>query len=258
MRIALAQVRAGADIANVVAGAASEGAALVVFPEMFSNGYAGWGDDRDGWFAAAETVAEGPTVRAFADAARANGIHVLGTFLECDGDAFHNTAVIWGPGGPVLHQRKRHICFFDAPEEALTAGERSSFADISTAEGPIRVGILICMDREYPRPAADLARQSAEVVLVPNACPLIDAPGVGDVHVAGVRGLAFSHAMALAVCNYPSGGAGDGRSFWVDARGAIGGMAGSGEKVFMVDMNLEALRDWREGEWFRWRAESPK
>ena len=254
MRIALAQVHAGADIASVVAGAASEGAALVVFPEMFSNGYAGWDDDRTAWLGAAETAQDGSTARAFAAAAGASGLFVLGTFLERDGDARCNAACLWGPDGPVLHQRKRHICFFDAPEEALTAGQGSSVATIPTPDGPVTVGVMICMDREYPGPAADLTRQGAELVLVPNACPLANDPEVGDVRIAGVRGLAFGHAMAIAVCNYPEGGAGDGRSFWVDPRGTLGGMAGPGEMVLLADIDVAALKARREDEWFRWRS----
>ena len=251
MRLALAQVRAGADIGRVVARAASEGAALVLFPESFSNGHA-WDGDRAAWLAGAESLEDGPIASAYAEAAVRSGIHVAGTLLERSAGRLYNAAAIWGSGGDVLlHQRKRHICFFDAPEDALTAGEGSPAADLQTPEGPVRVGMMICMDREYPGPAADLAQAGAEIILVPNACPLVEDAEVGDVRVAGVRGLAFGHAVAVAVANYPEGGAGDGRSFCVDARGHLVAMAGPGEEMLMADIDLGALRDRRRREWFR-------
>ena len=67
LRIALAQFMAGADIDAVVGQAAGEGADVVVFPEMVSNGYARFDPAdpaaRAAWIAAAEPLDDPPARR---------------------------------------------------------------------------------------------------------------------------------------------------------------------------------------------------
>ena len=66
----------------------------------------------------------------------------------------------------------------------------------------IRVGIMICMDREFPDVASDLVRDGVEIILVPNSCWLVDDPIVGDVRVGGVRSMAFEGALGSGPINW--------------------------------------------------------
>lgn len=254
LRIALAQIMASADIDAVVVRAAGEGADVVVFPEMFSNGYTGFDPAdpaaRAAWIASAEPL-DGAFVGQFRDAARRSGIAVVATLLERAAPKPFNAALLIDAAGDiVLHQRKRHICFFDAPENACAAGEGSAVAHLRITTGEVAVGLMICMDREYPDVAADLVRQGAEVVLVPNSCPLHDDPDIGDVRLCGLRAMAFETVMAMAVANYPAP-KDDGHSAIIDPFGRIVAMGGTAPGLVVGDIDLAMLRRLQTSEWFR-------
>ncbi|MBS1181604.1 MAG: hydrolase, carbon-nitrogen family [Proteobacteria bacterium] len=259
LRIALAQVSADAD--TVIGQAAGEGADVVVFPEMVSNGY-GRFDPADpiaraAWIDAAQPL-DGVFVGRFRAAARRHGIAVVATLLErALPKPFNAALLIDASGDIVLHQRKRHICFFDAPEEACAAGDRSAVVRLPTKVGEISVGVMICMDREYSDVVADLVRQGAEVVLVPNSCALHDDPEIGDVRLCGVRAMAFETVMAIAVANYPAP-KDDGHSVIVDPLGRVVAMGGTAPDVVVGDIDIEALRRLQKSEWFRRAPPAPQ
>lgn len=254
LRIALAQVNADSDIDAVVGRATGEGADIIVFPEMMSNGYVRFDPAnqaaRADWIDAAEPV-DGAFVRQFLSAARRYGVAILATLLErASPKPFNAALLIDTSGNIVLHQRKRHICFFDTPEEACAAGDRSSVVRLPTKAGEVMVGVMICMDREYSDVADDLVRQGAEVVLVPNSCRLQDDPDIGDVRMCGIRAMAFETVMAIAVANYPSP-KDDGHSVVVDPFGRIVAVGGTAPDLVMGDVDLQALRRLQKSEWFR-------
>ncbi|MGR9276141.1 carbon-nitrogen hydrolase family protein [Rhizobium leguminosarum] len=254
IRVALAQVMNDVNLEEVCAVAAAKGAAVVVFPEMFSNGYSRFDSEcavsRKAWIDGAAPL-DGPYLDRFREAARDNGLAIVATLLE-QGEVkpFNAAVLIDDTGEIVLHQRKRHICFFDVPEEACAPGESSSVAKLKTKVGEVAIGIMICMDREFPNVASDLVREGADIILVPNSCPLVDDPSVGDVRVAGMRALAFQSAAGIAVANYPAP-KNDGHSFAVDALGKIIVMGGVQQEVIIVDFDLDEIRVVQKQEWFR-------
>ena len=82
-------------------------------------------------------------------------MHGAMTLLEAgDRDPF-NTAVLIDPGGGVLlHHRKVPTCSLGNPESACSRGRGFEVATIDTSAGLVTVGLMICMDREYPDAAA--------------------------------------------------------------------------------------------------------
>lgn len=257
LRIALAQVHADADLDAIVALAAGEGADVVVFPELFSNGYARFDPAdavaRAAWIDAAEPL-DGSFVDRFQTAARRHGVAVVATLLErASPKPFNSALLVDSTGAVVLHQRKRHICFFDAPEEACAAGDRSAVVRLSTKAGDVTVGMMICMDREYSDVADDLVRQGAEVVLVPNSCWLHDDPDVGDVRICGIRAMAFETVMAIAVANYPAP-KDDGHSVIADPLGRLITIGDTKPGLVVGDIDLGELRRLQKSEWFRRRS----
>ncbi len=252
--IGLAQVPAGTDPDRVCADAAERGCDIVLFPEMFSNGYPTFDPTapgaREAWIATA-TRLNGDYLVGFRNAARTHDMHVVATLLEQAEPKPFNTAVLIDRAGEVsLVQRKRHICFFGAPEEACGAGTSSEVIAIETRNGVVIVGLMICMDREYPDVTLDLARMGAEVILVPNACNLIDDPDAGDVRVGGTRARAFEHVMGIAVANYPAPKH-DGHSFAVNAVGHVVAMAGTGTELVVATLDVDEIRATQKREWFR-------
>jgi predicted amidohydrolase len=233
------------------------GAEIVVFPEMFSNGYARLDPDDEPairhWHESA-VVPEGEFIASFIKAAQANCLYVVASFLEAGSPRPFNTAWLIAPDGSiVLRHRKVHICDFDSPEIFCARGSGFATATIDTRSGPLTLGLMICMDREYPEAARALSQAGAEIALVPNACLLATDPEIGDVRIAQTRGRAFETVMAIAVANYPAPRY-DGHSFAVGPKGEVLAMAESSEALLLADFDLEAIRATRAEEQFRLRS----
>jgi len=52
-----------------------------------------------------------------------------------------------------LTYAKVHTCEWDV-ESALTPGDGFNVCDLNTARGPVKIGCMICFDREFPRALA--------------------------------------------------------------------------------------------------------
>jgi predicted amidohydrolase len=166
LTVALAQYPSGRDCEQIVAEAKAAAAGIVVFPEMYSNGYARFDPNdpaaRARWCAGVESL-DGDFVGRFREAARAYGVHVVAPFLEKAEPKPFNAALLIDAGGrALLHHRKVHICAFDSPEPACGHGSGFTPCDIETAAGAVRVGLMICMDRSRPRRAIPLLRAPAD------------------------------------------------------------------------------------------------
>lgn len=77
-----------------------------------------------------------------------------------------NTAFVISKNGEILMKySKVHTCDF-ADEKDIEAGKEFKVCNF---EG-IKIGIMICYDREYPESARILMLKGAELILVPNDC----------------------------------------------------------------------------------------
>lgn len=181
--------------------AAGQGADIALFPEMWSNGYAGFDlHDRnagEAW-AAGAIGPDSEFVRAFQSAARRLKMAIGITFLEAVmGKRPRNSLYLFDREGRlVLKYSKVHIVEHGT-EGYCSPGEAFSVAPLETALGPIQVGAMICFDREFPESARVLTLLGAELVLVPNAC-LFD-----DHRMTQMKTRAFEDKIALAMTNYP-------------------------------------------------------
>ena len=131
--------------------------------------------------------------------------------------------------------------------------EGFSVAEIETAVGSVKLGLMICMGREYPEAARSLSRAGAEIALVPNCCPLAADDVVGDVRIAQVRARAFETVIGIAVANYPRPRC-DGHSFAVDSTGAIIAMADDSPGLMIAAFDLTLIHQARAEEHFRWQV----
>ena len=145
------------------------GADLALFPEMWSNGYHVPEHPTPQWKEEAVS-GDGPFVEAFGRLAGELGMAIGITFLEAWGEQPRNTLVLFDRfGARRLTYAKVHTCDFGA-ERSLTPGDNFFVAELDTAQGPLRVGAMICYDREYPESARVLMLKGAEIILVPNDC----------------------------------------------------------------------------------------
>ena len=77
-----------------------------------------------------------------------------------------NSAFVIGKHGEILMKySKVHTCDF-ADERALESGTEFKVCDFDG----VKIGIMICYDREYPESARILMLKGAEIILVPNDC----------------------------------------------------------------------------------------
>lgn len=251
---------AGADQhANLAKGeefcrrAASLGADVALFPEMWNVGYTPCPEDDDGrrrWQGLAVPT-DGPYVSHFRRLARELRMAIALTYLERhDGGAPRNTVSLIDRHGEIaLTYAKVHTCDFSM-EAALTPGDGFCTCGLDTAEGTVRVGAMICYDREFPESARVLMLQGAELVLVPNACEMERN------RTAQLLARSYENMTGIALANYaapPHNGrsmAFDGMAFEPDEgpRDMLLIEAGADEGVFVASFNLEALRAYRRRE----------
>ena len=125
--------------------------------------------------------------------------------------------------------------------------------DLETKSGCIKVGSMICYDREFPESARILMLKGAELLLVPNACPM-------EINrLSQLRGRAYENMLAIVTCNYPANQPDcnghstlfDGVAYLPelpDSRDTCVFEAGEEEGIFMVELDVDMLREYREQE----------
>ncbi len=175
------------------------------------------------------------------------------TLLEAYEKAPRNTLVLFDRYGKrKMIYSKVHTCDFGA-EKNLTPGDNFYVTDLNTACGDIKVGAMICYDREFPESARILMLKGAELILVPNACPM-------EINrLSQLRARAYENMTAIATCNYPKDVPDcNGNSSVFDGVAYLPEMSGSRdtcilkadekEGIFIAELDLEQLRRYRESE----------
>ena len=225
------------------------GADIALFPEMWSNGYRIYGRPAEEWKAEAIS-AESEFVRAFGRLAGELDMAVGVTLLEAWEGGPRNTLLLFDRFGErKLTYAKVHTCDFDV-ERNLTPGEDFYVTDLDTARGPVRVGAMICYDREFPESARLLMLKGAELILTPNACPM-------ELNrLSQLRARAFENMLAVATCSYPdsvpdcNGGSSvfDGVAYLPELAGSRDTcllQTGGEEGVCVAGLDLDMLRAYR-------------
>lgn len=228
------------------------GADLALFPEMWSNGYHIYGRPVEEWTAEAISL-QSDFVAAFGSLAKEQNMAVGITLLEQYGSHPRNTLVLFDRfGEQKLTYAKVHTCDFDV-ERNLTPGQEFTVCCLDTPCGEVQVGAMICYDREFPESARILMLKGAELILVPNACPM-------EINrLSQLRARAFENMLAVATCNYPegvpdcNGGSSvfDGVAYVPESEGARDTcilQADAGEGIFVARLDLDRLRSYRETE----------
>ena len=229
------------------------GADIALFPEMWNVGYrffapSGAGSQAE-WKARA-VAADGAFVNHFRRLACELEMGIAITYLQRWEDAPRNAAsLIDRHGDIVLTYAKVHTCQFSR-EAALTPGGGFRTCNLDTATGEVRIGFMICYDREFPESARVLMLAGAEIILTPNACTL-EAHRLGQ-----FKARAFENMVGVAMANYPAPKC-NGRSIAVDprafdedgrSRDTVLVEAGEEEGIFLAEFDMEAIRQYRRRE----------
>ena len=168
-----------------------------MFPEMWSSGYTIPKDI--GELKRLAISDDSDFIRRFQMLSKRLEMAIGITFLEKFEPLPKNTIMLFDRHGNVaLKYSKVHTCGF-SEEARLSAGEEFAVADVDTRIGVVKIGSMICFDREFPESARILMVKGAELVLAPNACPM-------EINrLSALRTRAYENMFAVATCNYPAG-----------------------------------------------------
>ena len=203
LKIALLQITPCKDLKeNLEKGivcckkAKEKGTDIALFPEMWSNGYHIYNRPVDEWKKEAISI-DSDFINAFGTLAKQLNMAIGITLLEKYKNAPRNSLVLFDRYGELkLVYAKVHTCDFDV-ERNLTAGEDFFVTTLDTSCGKVKIGAMICYDREFPESTRILMLKGAELILVPNACPM-------EINrLSQLRARAFENMLAIATCNYP-------------------------------------------------------
>ncbi len=221
------------------------GADIALFPEMWNCGYTVTNNPAKN--AVNAVAADGAFAAAFRDLAKELNMAIAITILEHYDPLPRNTMILFDRrGDEVLRYAKVHTCDFDV-ERNLTPGDDFYVAELDTAEGPVQIGAMICYDREFPESARILMLEGAELILVPNACPM-------EINrLTQLRARAFENMLGIATANYAFGhpdcnghsSAFDGIAYddsHSDSRDTLIVEAGEAEGIYLAPFDLAAIR----------------
>jgi predicted amidohydrolase len=260
LRIALLQLlSAGYDqAANLAKGqqychnAKQMGAEIALFPEMWNIGYqmpdASFPEQVETWQGHA-IDRDSEFVNSFRKLAWDLDMAICITYLEKWPGGPRNTLALIDRHGEIrLTYAKVHTCDFDN-EIGLTPGEDFFVCELDMAGGPVKVGAMICFDREFPESARILMLKGAELILTPNACEL-------EVNRLGqFRTRAFENMLGVAMANYAIPQE-NGRSVAFDGvafketgpRETCLVQADGHEGIYLAEFDMDLLRTYRANE----------
>ena len=169
MRVALCQIPVSSApptnltrVTAAVTTAASQGAALAVFPEGTQARFSA--DLRQ----VAEPL-DGPFCRGLSDLARRSGVAIAAGVFEPapDGRVFNTTVAIDESGRLVAAYRKIHL--FDALGQRESDSVAPGSEPVVAYLAGLRVGFLTCYDIRFPELARTLAARDADLLVIPAA-----------------------------------------------------------------------------------------
>jgi len=144
-----------------VEDAVRQGAELIVFPECMDTGYLF--DSPEHCRELAETLTEGPFVKALSALSRKHGVYIASGITEWDPakEKIFNTGVMFDRKGEVAcHYHKQFLATHD--QNWFAFGERGCPV-VDTDLG--KIGLLICFDGRIPEIFRAMTMQGAEVIV---------------------------------------------------------------------------------------------
>ncbi|MBE6353444.1 carbon-nitrogen hydrolase family protein [Treponema sp.] len=232
------------------------GADIALFPEMWSTGYKISLDQKE---LESQSINKNSNfILSFKKLAQELNLAIGITFLETNNPKPLNSVIFFDKkGNEVLHYSKVHTCDFDV-EKVLSSGDDFYVADLDLGFTKVKIGTMICFDREFPESARVLMLKGAEIILAPNACPM-------EINrLSALRTRAYENMLAVCTCNYPAGQPdcnGHSTLFdgvaWLREEDGVRDMcvfeAPETEGIYLAEVDLDLLRNYRENEIMGWK-----
>jgi beta-ureidopropionase len=237
----------------LIEDAGRAGVQILCFQEVFNQPYFCPSQDSK-WYAAAERIPDGPTVRFMQELAKKHRmVIVVPIYEEAMTGVYYNAAAVINADGSYLGKyRKTHI-----PQVA--GFWEKFFFKPGASEYPVfatsycKLGVYICYDRHFPEGWRALALNGAEYIVNPSATVAglseylwkLEQPAAAVAN--GVYIGAINRVGTEAPWNI---GEFYGQSYFVNPRGQIEAIASRDKDELLVhDMNFDMIREVRN----RWQ-----
>ena len=250
-KLAAAQIRVGDDMSanyrksvRYIEEAAAKGAKFVCFPEGQLSHYVPQYQGRrpdDYAIGLDHSYIEG-----FRDVCRRERIIAsLGLCLDIGGKVYASDVLISEEGEILAIGKKNHIVqaehFYE--QDYFTAGNEG-FQVAETSIG--RIGLIVCFDRHYPESYRTCVLKGADLIVVPVANEKIEP---SEVFQWEIRIAAFQNSVDIVMCNRV-GREGEmdfsGETVFAGPDGGVAGLAGDGEQLLIVDVDMKEASKLRE------------
>ncbi len=226
--------------------AAAAGAELAVLPEHFC----AMGRHDSDKLALRESPGAGVVQDFLAEAARALGLWIVGGTLPLatDADEQHvfNSSLAYAPSGEcVARYDKIHLFVFDDGNErfdesrVIAPGRTPVLFDLPSRDGHRwRIGLSVCYDLRFPELYRALARQGADLLLVPSAFTRRTGAAHWEtlLRARAIENLAWVVAPAQGG-THESGRRTWGRTLVADPWGTVVAQQAEGEAVLLAELD---------------------
>ncbi len=253
MKIALIQMGGAAtndeNLKNAVKKineAASNGAQIIVLPEMFSCPYKASNfpifaqkDGEKNW-------------TALSKAAKKNNVYLIaGSMPEREGEKIYNTSYVFDRNGKqIAKHRKMHLFDCDIPggaffheSETLTAGNEVTVFD--TEYG--KIGLMICFDIRFPELSRLMVEHGAKMIFVPAAFNMTSGPNWWEIMF---RVRAADNQVYMAGCSPARDEKASyvawGHSIVVDPFGKVLNQLDEKESILYQEIDLAEVENFRQ------------
>ena len=225
-------------IIKYMSDAKQNGADILLLPECFITGY-------DLTIDNASAITENDLAPLCENAKELNIGLVAAALTQGKSNPQNSAFVISKDGKILMKYAKVHTCDF-ADEKVLESGSEFKVCDFDG----VKIGIMICYDREYPESARVLMLKGAEIILVPNDC------GSMRPRLQALSTRAYENMCGVAMANPNGENAGNSCAYspicW-DRNGECVDntllLADAGtEGLFYADFDMDAIRAYRERE----------
>ncbi len=187
------------------------GADIAVFPEMWNTGYEMLfeGDLKDQKNIPQEKIDNWKSkaisdnnkfIICYMDLAKQLEMAIAITYLEKTEDKPKNTVIIIDKNGQVILKYSKIHTVDSKMEAYIQPGLEFKTCDLEYSGGKVKIGAMICFDRDFPESARILMLQGSEIIIVPNACYM------SKIRLDQLKVRAYENMLGIVTINYANHG----------------------------------------------------
>lgn len=187
------------------------GADIAVFPEMWNTGYEMLfeGDLKDQDNIPQEKVDkwnskaienDNEFINEYINLAKYLKMAIAVTYLEKTEQKPKNTVVIIDRNGKIILKYSKVHTVDSKMEAYIQFGTEFKTCELDYGRGKVKLGTMICFDRDFPESARVLMLQGSEIILVPNACYM------SKIRLEQLKVRAYENMVGIVTVNYANHG----------------------------------------------------